>query len=145
MHSAGFRFAVRQLDIDDEEVLFKVVHPILLNGMEDVVRRPDLGDRASSDLGANWRRRPEAELWREFEIARPACWAPCSTRWSTACVPWAAFSSTCHPAWSYRASRRLLPGGAPQPSGWDKSPTSLSEENDTGDHQCDRRLGVGLT
>jgi hypothetical protein len=45
-----------------------------LNGIEDVISRPDLGDRAIfltlSPIG-EVRRRPEAELWREFEIARP--------------------------------------------------------------------------
>jgi hypothetical protein len=45
-----------------------------LNGIEDVISRPDLSDRAIS-LTLNQigevQRRPEAELWREFEIARP--------------------------------------------------------------------------
>jgi hypothetical protein len=31
---------------DDEEVLFEAARPILLNGIEEVVSRPDLGDRA---------------------------------------------------------------------------------------------------
>jgi hypothetical protein len=38
-------FAVRQLYTDDEEVLFEAARPILLNGIEDVISRPDLGDR----------------------------------------------------------------------------------------------------
>src|SRR6516164_1300758 len=72
--ASGGSFAVRQLYTDDEEVLFQAARPILLNGIEDVISRPDLADRAivltlpPIDQG---RRRPEAELWREFEMARP--------------------------------------------------------------------------
>jgi hypothetical protein len=55
-------------------VLFEAARPILLNGIEDVISRPDLGDRAiflTLTPIAEVNRRPEAELWREFEIARP--------------------------------------------------------------------------
>jgi hypothetical protein len=72
--ASGGSFAVRQLYTDDEEVLFQAARPILLNGIEDVVRRPDLADRAIFlNLApiAEEQRRPELELWREFEIARP--------------------------------------------------------------------------
>jgi hypothetical protein len=55
-------------------VLFEAARPILLNGIEEVVSRPDLGDRAIfltlAPIGEA-QRRPESELWREFEIARP--------------------------------------------------------------------------
>jgi hypothetical protein len=72
--ATGGSFAVRQLYTDDEEVLFEAARPILLNGIEDIISRPDLGDRAIlltlSPIGET-QRRPEAELWREFEIARP--------------------------------------------------------------------------
>lgn len=67
-------FAVRQLYTDDEEVLFEAARPILLNGIEDVISRPDLGDRAiflSLAAIAEADRRSESGLWREFEIARP--------------------------------------------------------------------------
>jgi hypothetical protein len=72
--ATGGSFAVRQLYTDDEEVLFQATRPILLNGIEDVISRPDLGDRAifiTLPAIAETDRRPEAELWREFEIARP--------------------------------------------------------------------------
>jgi hypothetical protein len=72
--TSGGSFAVRQLYTDDEEVLFKATRPTLLNGIEDVIRRSDLADRAIFlTLGPieEAQRRPEAELWREFEIARP--------------------------------------------------------------------------
>jgi hypothetical protein len=65
---------VRQLYADDDEVLFHAARPLLLNGIEDVVSRPDLADRGIfltvSPIGEH-DRRSEAELWREFEIARP--------------------------------------------------------------------------
>jgi hypothetical protein len=44
--ASGGSFAVRQLYTDQEEVLFESTRPILLNSIEDVVSRPDLGDRA---------------------------------------------------------------------------------------------------
>jgi hypothetical protein len=72
--ATGGSFAVRQLYTDDEEVLFEASRPVLFNGIEDVISRPDLGDRAISLTLApipDADRRPEAELWREFEIARP--------------------------------------------------------------------------
>ena len=46
----------------------------LLNGIEDVINRPDLGDRAiflTLASIADTDRRPETELWREFRMARP--------------------------------------------------------------------------
>jgi hypothetical protein len=72
--ASGGSFAVRQLYTDQEEVLFESTRPILLNGIEDVVSRPDLGDRAiflTLPPISDAQRRPETELWREFEIARP--------------------------------------------------------------------------
>ncbi len=72
--ASGGSFAVRQLYTDQEEVLFESTRPILLNGIEDVVSRPDLGDRAiflTLPPIRDSQRRPESELWREFEIARP--------------------------------------------------------------------------
>src|SRR5947208_1102810 len=72
--ASGGSFAVRQLYTDDEEVLFEAARPILLNGIEEVISRPDLGDRAVfltlAPIGEALRR-PESQLWREFEIARP--------------------------------------------------------------------------
>jgi len=73
--ASGGSFAVRQLYTDDEEILFKAARPTLLNGIEDVISRPDLADRAIFlTLGPirEQQRRSETELWREFELARPA-------------------------------------------------------------------------
>jgi hypothetical protein len=72
--ASGGSFAVRRLYTDDEEVLFEAARPILLNGIEEVISRPDLGDRAiflTLVPIAEADRRAEAELWREFEFARP--------------------------------------------------------------------------
>jgi hypothetical protein len=72
--ASGGSFAVRRLYTGDEEVLFEAARPILLNGIEQVVSRPDLGDRAIFltlvPIGEH-QRRSEAELWRRFESARP--------------------------------------------------------------------------
>jgi hypothetical protein len=72
--ATGGSFAVWQLYTDDEEMLFEAARPILLNGIEEVISRPDLGDRAIFLTLApieEAQRRSEAELWRAFEIARP--------------------------------------------------------------------------
>ena len=72
--ASGGSFAVRQLYTDDEEVLFKAARPTLLNGIEDIIGRSDLADRAIfltlAPIGEE-QRRSETELWREFELARP--------------------------------------------------------------------------
>jgi hypothetical protein len=65
---------VRQLYTNDEEVLFQAARPLLLNGIEDVVYRPDLADRAiffSLPPIQQAQRCSEAEVWREFQIAQP--------------------------------------------------------------------------
>jgi hypothetical protein len=72
--ASGGSFAVRQLYTNQDEVLFDAARPMILNGIEDFVSRPDLGDRAiflalAPITDAN--RRPEPALWRDFEIGRP--------------------------------------------------------------------------
>jgi hypothetical protein len=72
--ASGGSFAVRQLYTDDDEVLFQATRPLLVNGIEDVISRPDLADRAillTLPPVADARRRSELELWRQFELARP--------------------------------------------------------------------------
>ena len=57
-----------------DEVLFDAVRPVILNGIENIVVRPDLADRAlflTLEPIAEEARRPEAELWRAFESERP--------------------------------------------------------------------------
>src|SRR5215204_2536154 len=72
--ATGGRFAVRQLYTDQDEVLFDAARPVILNGIEDIVTRPDLADRAvflTLEPIPEERRRPEAEIWTSFETERP--------------------------------------------------------------------------
>jgi hypothetical protein len=72
--STGGGFSARELYTDAEEVLFDATRPQLFNGITEVATRPDLLDRAlvvTLPPIPEERRRPEAELWREFEEARP--------------------------------------------------------------------------
>jgi len=72
--ATGGGFAVRQLYTDQDEVLFEATRPVILNGIEDIVTRPDLADRAvflALEPILEGRRRPEAELWAEFNAERP--------------------------------------------------------------------------
>jgi hypothetical protein len=72
--ASGGSFALRRLYTDDEETLFQAARPTVLNGIEDIVGRPDLADRAIFlNLGpiAEDQRRSEVELWRAFEVQRP--------------------------------------------------------------------------
>lgn len=70
----GGGFATRELYTDSDEIIFSSQRPIIANGIEEVVTRPDLLDRAiiltlPPILEAD--RRDEAELWAAFEAARP--------------------------------------------------------------------------
>ena len=72
--ATGGGFAVRQLYTDQDEVLFDAMRPLVLNGITDIVNRPDLADRAiflTLDPIPEERRRPEEELWEEIQEARP--------------------------------------------------------------------------
>ena len=72
--ATGGGFAVRQLYTDQDEVLFDAARPVILNGIEDIVTRPDLADRAvflTLEAIPEERRRPEAELWATFDAERP--------------------------------------------------------------------------
>ncbi len=72
--ATGGGFAVRQLYTDQDEVLFDAARPVILNGIEDIVTRPDLADRAvflTLEPIPEERRRPEGELWAAFETERP--------------------------------------------------------------------------
>jgi hypothetical protein len=72
--ATGGGFAVRQLYTDQDEVLFDAARPLILNGIEDIVERPDLADRAvflTLEPIPEESRRPQAELWAAFETERP--------------------------------------------------------------------------
>jgi hypothetical protein len=72
--ATGGGFAVRQLYTDQDEVLFDATRPIILNGIEETVTRPDLADRSillTLEPINEEHRRPEKELWQAFEAERP--------------------------------------------------------------------------
>jgi hypothetical protein len=72
--ASGGSFALRQLFTDQDEVLFQAARPILLNGIEHIIHRADLADRAiflTSAPVIPRERRSEAKLWQEFEQVRP--------------------------------------------------------------------------
>ena len=60
--------------LTENEVLFEAARPIILNGIEDIITRPDLADRAmflTLPHVREERRRSEKEIWRDFELVRP--------------------------------------------------------------------------
>lgn len=73
--ATGGGFATRKLYTDQQEVMFSVVKPLILNGIGEIVTRPDLGDRSIFlELApiSDAQRRPARDLETEFEQARPA-------------------------------------------------------------------------
>jgi hypothetical protein len=72
--STGGGFAVRQLYTDQDEVLFEATRPVILNGIEEIITKPDLADRAlflALEQIDEKDRRSEKDLWEAFEIAHP--------------------------------------------------------------------------
>jgi hypothetical protein len=73
--STGGGFSTRELFSDMDETLFSAERPIMLNGINDVVTRPDLLDRAivvTLDPIPDDKRRSESDLDTEFDKAHPA-------------------------------------------------------------------------
>src|SRR6476620_12767562 len=71
--ASGGSFAVRQLYTDRDEVLLEAACPIILNGIEELITRPDLADRAiflTLPHLAEERRRAEQEIWHAFKTAQ---------------------------------------------------------------------------
>lgn len=72
--ATGSGFATRELYSDDDEVIFAAVRPVILNGIGEVVTRPDLLDRSvllTLPMIGDDRRRDERDLLRAFEAVRP--------------------------------------------------------------------------
>jgi Protein of unknown function (DUF2939) len=66
--TSGGAFSTRRLFTDQDEILFVAARPVILNGIEDIISRPDLADRAILLMLApipESKRRPEHALWRE--------------------------------------------------------------------------------
>lgn len=72
--STGGGMATRRLFSDDGEVYFEASRPVILNGIEDVVTRADLADRAIilnlPAISEEDRLDPDA-FWARFQAARP--------------------------------------------------------------------------
>jgi hypothetical protein len=72
--ATGGGLSTRELYSDNEETLFEALRPVIINGISDLATRGDLISRAivlylpTFEKGA---RRREADLWSEFEEARP--------------------------------------------------------------------------
>jgi hypothetical protein len=72
--STGGGYATRQLHTDRDEMIFEGQRPIMLNGIPLLTDRADLADRSITiHLRAipETERRPEDELWADFDRARP--------------------------------------------------------------------------
>jgi hypothetical protein len=73
--ATGGGFSTRELYTDGDEVIFDTERPVIVTGIEEVVVRGDLLDRAVlvtlPPIPDSWRR-PEATFWGQFEAARPS-------------------------------------------------------------------------
>ena len=72
--STGGGFSTRKLRTDQDEEIFAAAKPVILNGIEDVVNRADLADRAvflHLEAIPEERRRTENEFWADFEVELP--------------------------------------------------------------------------
>lgn len=72
--ATGGGLSARKLYSDENEKLFSLARPIMLNGIGDALERPDLLDRAiriSLLAIPDERRRPEREIWASFRENAP--------------------------------------------------------------------------
>jgi hypothetical protein len=72
--ATGGGFSIRQLYTDQDEILFDAQRPVILNGIEDIVERPDLADRSiflTLQSLPKTKRLPEQQVLTKFEVARP--------------------------------------------------------------------------
>jgi hypothetical protein len=73
--ATGGGFGERAHYTNGEEYIVLAQNPVLLNGIPSLLARGDLADRAIAITLPpipDDRRKPEAEVWREFEAARPS-------------------------------------------------------------------------
>jgi putative DNA primase/helicase len=72
--ATGAGYATRRLYEDDEEVVFSVRRPVIVNAIHEVILRPDLRDRAVSirlPAMESTTRKTEAEFWAAFRASQP--------------------------------------------------------------------------
>jgi hypothetical protein len=85
--ATGGGFAVGQLHTDQDETLFDASRPVILNGIEDFVTRPDLADRAiflTLEPIPEERCKPEAEILLILRPRTRGFLVPCWMLWRTA-------------------------------------------------------------
>lgn len=85
--ATGGGFSTRELYSDDQETVIDAMRPVILNGIDHVADRADLADRCIVvDLPTipEASRKTEAELWAEFESARPRIFGAFLTAAATA-------------------------------------------------------------
>ncbi len=74
MLSTGGTYATRTLYSDGEETLLKAVRPVIVNGIPDLLARPDLAERALTvtlNRISPEKRTPERIFWARYERAQP--------------------------------------------------------------------------
>ena len=72
--ATGGGFGTRALFTDADEALFNATRPVIINGIDDLLTRPDLTDRAlvlQLPRIADADRQDEVAFWDKFEKARP--------------------------------------------------------------------------
>jgi len=70
--ATGGGFGTRQLYTDDDEIIFEAQRPVIVNGIEEIVVRPDLLDRAilvNLPVINEETRRTEQDFWADFNAA----------------------------------------------------------------------------
>ena len=82
--TSGGAFSTRRLFTDQDEILFAAARPLILNGIEDVITRPDLADRAlfltlAIHIGKRSAGRRRS-FGRSSSSPVPASWGPCLMR-----------------------------------------------------------------
>jgi hypothetical protein len=109
--ASGGSFATRRLYTNHDEMLFQASRPIVLNGIEDVITRPDLADRAifvtlpsSRTIDAARRRNYGRRSRRRDRKSLGRCW----TRWCMGSAPFPRCDSSDCPGWPISPSGRLL-------------------------------------
>lgn len=72
--ATGGGLSTRELYSDSDETILDAMRPVILNGIDSLVSRGDLADRAIllelPQIQDHYRQR-EADLWRAFEVAQP--------------------------------------------------------------------------
>jgi len=72
--STGGGISNRELYTNQEETILDAMRPVILNGIDSLMKRPDLADRYlifNLPPIPKSARRPEEEFWADFEKARP--------------------------------------------------------------------------